>query len=60
MKSATLGLAALLAAGISGAGAQDLKATQKFSDTQLAFEAGAAYANYTLTVTGPHGVHAIV
>ena len=61
MKSAAFGLAAVLAAGISGAcWAQDLKATQKFSDTQLAFEASGAYANYTLTVTGPHGVHAIV
>lgn len=61
MKSAAFGLAALLAAGICGScWAQDLKATQKFDGSQVAFETGAAYTNYTLTITGPYGVHAIV
>lgn len=61
MKSAAFGLAALLAAGIcSPCGAEDLKATQKFTGTQIAFETGAPYTNYTLTITGPYGVHAIV
>ena len=61
MKSAAFGLAALLAAGICGScWAQDLKATQKFTGTQIAFETGAPYTNYTLTITGPFGVHAIV
>jgi hypothetical protein len=61
MKSAAFGLAACLTAGIAGAGwAQDLKATQKFADTQIAFEPGGAYGNYTLTITGPNGVHASV
>lgn len=60
MKFAPLGLA-LLATGIAGSGwAQDLKATQKFTDTQIAFEPGATYANYTLTITGPHGIHAVL
>ena len=41
MKSAAFGLAACLAVGISGfAWAQDLKATQKFSDTQIGFDPG--------------------
>ena len=38
--------------------AQDLKATQKFTETQIGFEPGATYGNYTLTVTGPNGFHA--
>jgi hypothetical protein len=61
MKSAAFGLTALLTAGVSGSClAQDLKATQKFTETQIAFEPSAAYGFYTLTVTGPNGVHAIV
>ena len=59
MKSAALGLAACLAAGMSGAcWAQDLKATQKHSETVLGFETGRGYSNFTLTVTGPNGFHA--
>jgi hypothetical protein len=56
MKSATLALAALLAAGIAGVcEAQDLKATPRFSDTQIGFDPGASYNNYTLSVGGPNG-----
>lgn len=59
MKSAILGVMACLALGISSAGwAQDLKATQKLTDTQIGFDPGGTYSNYTLTVTGPNGFHA--
>lgn len=61
MKSAALGLAACIATGMAGVcWAQDLKATQKFTDTQIGFDAGSGYSNYTLTVTGPNGIHSIV
>jgi hypothetical protein len=59
MKSATFGVVACLAFGFSSPGwAQDLKATKKLTDTQIGFDAGGSYSNYTLTVTGPHGFHA--
>ena len=59
MKSAAFGLAACLVVGIAGAGwAQDLKATQRLSDTQIGFDPGGNYSNYTLTVSGPNGFHA--
>lgn len=59
MKSATFGLAACLAVGISGlASAQDLKGTQRLSETQIGFDPSGKYDNYTLTVTGPNGFHA--
>jgi hypothetical protein len=59
MRPAVFGLATCLAVGISGAcWAQDLKATQKLGDTQLGFDPGGSYGNYTLTVTGPNGFHA--
>lgn len=59
MKSAVLSLAACLTVAMSGAcWAQDLKATQKHSDTVLGFETGSGYSNFTLTVTGPNGFHA--
>jgi len=59
MKAATFGLAAILAAGSAGTcWAQDLKATQKFTDTEIGFEAGSAYSNLTLTITGPNGLQA--
>ncbi len=59
MKSAVLGLAACLAVEISGAcWAQDLKATQKLTDTVVGFETGSGYSNFNLTVTGPNGFHA--
>lgn len=59
MKSATLGLVAGLAVCVSSAGwAQEMKATQKFTETQIVVDPGAHYSNYTLTVTGPHGFHA--
>jgi hypothetical protein len=61
MKSAALGLAAVLGAGLSGATwAQDLKATQTFTETRVGFEPGAAYQNYSLTVTGPNGIHTVI
>jgi hypothetical protein len=59
MSIATFGLAAILAAGSAGiCAAQDLKATQVLSDTQIGFDPGGNYGNYTLTVTGPNGFHA--
>lgn len=59
MKSAALGLAACLAIGISGAcSAQDLKATQRLSDTQVGFDPAGNYGNYTLGIVGPNGFHA--
>jgi hypothetical protein len=56
MNIARLGLAAIFAAGIgSVCAAQDLKATHRFSETQIGFDPGASYNNYLLTVTGPNG-----
>ena len=59
MKSAALGLAACLAVGMSCAClAQDQTATTRFADTQIGFDPGGNYGNYTLNVTGPNGFHA--
>jgi hypothetical protein len=59
MKSAAFGLAACLAVGISSTcWAQDLKAQQKFTDTEIGFDLAGPYSNLTLTVTGPNGIHA--
>jgi hypothetical protein len=56
-----IALAACLAAGMSTAcWADDLKATPKFTDTQIGFEPGGTYGNFTLTMTGPNGIHASV
>ena len=45
MKSAILGVMACVALGISSAGwAQDLKATQKLTDTQIGFDPGGLVA----------------
>lgn len=61
MKTAALGFAVCMAVGMSSAcWAQDLKATQKFTDTEIGFEPSAGYGNYTLTITGPNGLHATV
>lgn len=59
MRIAVCGLAAFLAAG-GACLAEDLKATQAFTDSEIKFEPGGKYSNYTLTVTGPHGFHATV
>jgi hypothetical protein len=59
MKSKAFCLAACLAAGLSGAcSAEDLKAQQKFTDTEIGFEIGGPYSNLTLTVSGPNGINA--
>jgi hypothetical protein len=59
MQTTALGLAACLAAGLTGAcWAEDLKATQRLSDTQIGFDPSGSYGNYILTVTGPNGFHA--
>jgi hypothetical protein len=59
MTSTTLGLAAVLAAGLSGTAlAQDLKAEPKFTDTQIAFDAGGGLSNFTLSIAGPNRIHA--
>ena len=59
MNSSALCLAACLAVGISGTcWAQDLKAQQKFTDTEIGFEVTGPYSNLTLTVTGPNGINA--
>jgi hypothetical protein len=60
MKSAALSVVACLAFGTPSLGlAQDLKATQRLAGTHIGFDAGATYSNYTLTVTGPNGFHAV-
>lgn len=59
MRIAVCGLAAWLAAG-GACLAEDLKATQAFTDSEIKFESGGKYSNYTLTVTGPNGFHATV
>ena len=38
--------------------AQGLKATQKFTDTEIVFELAGPYSNLTLTISGPNGLHA--
>ena len=59
MKSKAFCLAACLAVGLSGScWAQDLKAQQKFTDTEIGFEILGPYSNLTLTVTGPNGINA--
>jgi hypothetical protein len=59
MNSKTFGLAACLAVGISGiCCAQDLKAQQKFTDTEIGFDITGPYSNLTLTITGPNGISA--
>jgi len=59
MQKTALGLAACLAAGLTGdCWAQDLKATQRVSETQIGFDLGGSYGNYTLTIAGPNGFHA--
>jgi hypothetical protein len=59
MRTTTFGLAAFIAAGLSGnCLAQDLKATQKFTDTEIGFDAGGTYSNFTLTIAGPNGIQA--
>src|SRR5437868_6814239 len=59
MKSATFGLAACFAVGLTGAClAQGLKATEKFTDTEVGFHVPPSYSNVMLTISGPHGLHA--
>jgi hypothetical protein len=59
MKLAAFGLAACLAVGISSTcSAQGLKATQKFTDTEIGFELTGPYSNLTLTISGPNGLNA--
>jgi hypothetical protein len=59
MRTAIWGLAALLAAsGAAGSFADELKAKQAFTDSEIKFEPGGTYSNYTLTVAGPNGFHA--
>src|SRR4051794_8643653 len=61
MKSAVFGLAACFAVGLTGAcPAQGLDAKQKFTDTEIGFDVTGPYRNLTLTVSGPHGLHASV
>ena len=59
MKSAAFGLAACFAVGLTGAClAQGLKATEKFTDTEVGFHVPPSYSNVMLTISGPHGLHA--
>jgi hypothetical protein len=59
MKSAAFGVAACLAVGISSTcWAQDLKAQQKFTDTEIGFDITGPYSNLTLTISGPNGINA--
>ena len=60
MKLAAFGLTACLAVGISSTcWAQGLKATQKFTDTEVVFDITGPYSNLTLTISGPNGFNAI-
>jgi hypothetical protein len=59
MKSKAFCLAAFFAVGISSTcWAQGLKATQKFTDSQIGFDITGPYSNLTLTISGPNGLHA--
>ena len=53
-KPASIGLAAALLLGLAGTSlANDLRATEQFTGTTVAFQPQQAYANMTLRVTGP-------
>ena len=55
MKPMTLGLAAILSAGLASVGlADDLRTTERFDKTIVGFEVGGPYRNVTLTITGPN------
>ena len=59
MKSAAFGLATVLALGLSNPSlADDLAAAEQFADQSVGFLLKAAFANATLSVTGPNGFHA--
>ena len=59
MKLAAFGLAACFAVSISSTcWAQGLKATQKFTDSEVVFDITGPYSNLTLTISGPNGLHA--
>jgi hypothetical protein len=59
MKSSAFGLAACIAMGLSATcHAQELKAVQKFTDTQIGFDITGPYSNLTLTISGPNGINA--
>jgi hypothetical protein len=59
MKLSAFGLAACIAVGFSSTCyAQDLKAVQKFTDTEIGFEINGPFSNLTLTISGPNGLHA--
>lgn len=60
MKRALILAACIVSGCLTPGVAQDLKATQKFTDTQIAFDPGGSYSNYTLTITGPNGIHSSV
>ena len=58
-KSRALGLAACLSLGASSAClANDLRATEQFAESTVAFDLQGPYSNATLTVTGPNRFHA--
>ena len=59
MKSAALGLAALIAASLPHAClANDLPATEQFSGTTVEFKFDKLFGVVTLTVAGPNGLNA--
>ena len=59
MKSAAFGLATVLALGLSNPSlADDIAAAEQFADQSVGFLLKAAFANATLSVTGPNGFHA--
>jgi hypothetical protein len=59
MKSATLGLAALLCAGLSYASlADDIVAAERLAGESVGFLLKSPFANTTLSITGPNGFHA--
>lgn len=59
MKSATFGLATVLALGLSNPSlADDIAAAEQIAGQRVGVELKAGFANATLSVTGPHGFHA--
>lgn len=61
MKSATFGLAALLAVGFSSAClADDIVATEQITGSKLGVQLKAPLHNATLKISGPDGFHASV
>jgi hypothetical protein len=59
MRTASVLLAACMTAGLSGSGfANDLKAETNFRDTIVGFKLKESYSDVSLSISGPHHLHA--